>query len=134
MLKLMQGYSNLMYQMEWTVLTAPKNSPFISSDHPVFTYNPKPEGFWGKAIGLMALNCETIAVLTPKIAIYLSQNLNSTSVKFIEVSSDIVDTINLRTAVCSSRFVFSHALPLVRQFVERTRLGERPPYSQVNVS
>lgn len=111
-----------------------KNSPFISSDHPVFTYNPKSEGIWGKAIGLMALNCETIAVLTPKIAIYLSQNLNSTSIKFFEVSSDIVDTVNLRTAVCSSRFVFSHALPLLRQIVEITRLGERPPYSQVNVS
>jgi Protein of unknown function (DUF4238) len=135
MLKLMHGFSNVMYQMEWIVLIAPKDKAFISSDHPVFTFNPKPEGFWGSAIGLMALNCETTAVLTPKIAIYLSQNLNSTPVvKFTNVSSDLVDTINLRTAICSSRFVFSHALPLVRQIVEKTRLGERPPYSQVIVS
>ncbi len=133
MLKLMQGFSNLMYQMEWHVFIAPKDSPFITSDHPVFTYNPKPEGLWGRAIGLMALNCETTALLTPKIAIYLLQNLDASAVTFFEASSDIVDTINLRTAVCSTRFVFSHAFPLLRQIVERTRLGERPPYSQVRV-
>ncbi len=133
MIKLMQGFYGVMYQMEWIVLTAPKHKAFISSDHPVFTFNPKPEGFWGSGIGLIALNCETIAVLTPKIAIYLSQNLNPTPVKFFNVSDDLVDNINLRTAICSSRFVFSDSLPLVRRIVERTRLGERPPYSQIRV-
>ena len=129
---LMEIYK-VMVQMEWIVIRAPKNKAFISSDHPAFTFNPKPEGYWGSGIGLLALNCETIAILTPKAAIYLSQKHNPESVRFINGSSELIDNFNFRAAIVSSRFVISHCEALLCKWVERTKLSERGPYSRVKV-
>jgi hypothetical protein len=133
MVLLMQDFYKYMFQMEWSVFKAPKNKAFISSDNPIFTYNPKPEGFWGSGIGLLALNCETTAVLTPKIAIYLSQKHNPSIVEFFNASNDLVDTINGRVSICSSRFVFSHSISLLKRWIEKIKLWERPIYSQIKV-
>lgn len=123
----------VMVQMEWVIIKAPKNKAFISSDHPAFTFNPKPEGFWGSGIGLLALNCETIAILTPKIAIYLSQKHNPEGIRFINGTAELVDNFNFRATIVSSRFVISHSEELLRRWIERTKLSERGPYSAVKV-
>ncbi len=126
-------FYKIMAQMDWIIVRPPKDKAFISSDHPAFTFNPKPEGFWGSGIGLLALNCETIAVLTPKLAIYLSQKHNPDGVRSIKGSSELVDNFNLRATVVSHRFVLSHSEALLRSWVKRTRLSERGPYSKVHV-
>jgi len=121
----------IMIQMEWIIIKAPDGKSFISSDRPAFTFNPKPEGFWGSGIGLIALNCETSVILTPKLAIYLNQKRKPKSIKFITGTSDMVDNFNFRTAIVSSRFVISHSDTLLRKWIGKTRLNERGPYSAV---
>lgn len=133
MIELMREFYLIMAQMEWIVFFAPEQKAFISSDNPVYTFNSRPEGFWGSGLGLLAPNCETTAVLTPKVTIYLSQKHNPSVVKFYKAPRELVDTLNGRTAICSSRFLFSHSLPLVRRMVERTKLWKRLAYSQIKV-
>ena len=132
MLNLEEIYK-IMVQMEWLIIKAPEGKAFISSDHPAFTFNIKPEGFWGSGIGLIALNCETSVILTPKLAIYLNQKRKPKSIKFITANSELIDSLNFRTALLSSRFVISHSDTLLRKWIGKTRLNERGPYSSVRV-
>lgn len=132
MLNLEEIYK-IMVQMEWLIIEAPEGKAFIGSDHPAFTFNPKPEGFWGSGIGLIALNCETSVILTPKLAIYLNQKRKPKSIKFIKGNPELVDNLNFRTAVVSSRFVIAHSDALLRKWIEKTKLNERGPYSSVKV-
>lgn len=133
MIQMLQEFYIIFAQMEWTVLRAPKNKAFITSDNPAFTFNIKPEGFWGSGIGILAPNCETMAVLTPKIVVFLSQIHNPDSIEYVTASPQLVDNINFRTAVCSSRFVVSHSEKLLKKWVEKTHLDKRGPYVSVKV-
>jgi len=123
----------IMAQMDWIIIRPPRDKAFVSSDHPAFTFNPKPEGFWGSGIGLLAPNCETIAVLTPKIAIYLSQNHNPEGVRSMNGSAELIDNFNFRSTIVSSRFVISHSEALLRRWVKKTNLIERGPYGRIKV-
>ncbi len=134
MLKGLEEFYKIIVRMEWIILRAPERKAFIGSDHPAFTFNPKPEGFWGSGIGLLALNCETFVILTPKLAIYLKQERKPKSIKFITGSPELIDNINFRTVVTSSRFVISHSDILLRKWIGKTKLNERGPYSAVKVS
>jgi hypothetical protein len=122
-----------MAQMDWIIIRPPKDKAFISSDHPAFTFNPRPEGFWGSGIGLLAPNCETIAVLTPRLAIYLSQKHNPDGVRSINGNPELIDNLNARVTIVSHRFVLSHSEPLLKRWVKRTKLSERGPYSRVKI-
>lgn len=133
MVKNLLEIAGIMCQMEWTILRAPKQKAFITSDNPVYTINLKPEGFWSSGIGLLAPNCETTAILTPKLAIFLSQNHSPESAYFMNCPPHIVDTFNFRTAVTSDRFVISHSDALLKKIVERTKVDIRGPYSKVKV-
>lgn len=133
MLKNLEEIYKIMVQMEWLIIKAPDRKSFISSDHPAYTFNPRPEGFWGSGIGLLALNCETVAILTPKIGIYLKQKRKPDSIRFIEGNLELVDNLNFRTAITSSRFVISRDEPLLKKWIEKTQLDERGPYSAVSV-
>lgn len=132
MLSNLQEIYKLMVQMEWIIIRTPKDKTFISSDHPAFTFNPRPEG-WGSGIGLLAQNCETIVILTPKVGIYLSQKHNPEEVRAITGNPELIDNFNFRVAVVSSRFVVSHSEALLRRWIDRTKLNERGPYSRVKV-
>lgn len=133
MMQMFQEFYLIFAQMEWTILRAPKNKAFITSDNPALTFNIKPEGFWGSGIGILALNCETTAVLTPELAIFLSQKHNPDGIEYLTASPQLIDNINFRTAICSSRFVVSHSEPLLKKWVERTHLDKREPYISVDV-
>ncbi len=133
MMQMFQEFYYIFAQMEWVIFRAPRNKAFISSDNPVFTFNIKPEGFWGSGIGVLAPNCETTAVLTPELCVFLSQKHNPDAIKYLIASPELVDNINYRTAVCSSRFVVSHSDSLLRKWVERTDLAKRGPYVSVGV-
>lgn len=134
MMKMLQKFYFIMAQMEWVILDAPKNKAFVGSDHPALTFNIKPEGFWGSGIGILVPNCETTAILTPKLCIFMSQKHNPDSVELVKAAPGLVDNINFRTGVCSSRFLISHSEVLLKKWVERTQLDKRGPYSAVNVS
>lgn len=123
----------IIVQMDWIIIRAPKDKTFISSDHPVYTFNPKPEGFWGSGIGLLAPNCETVAILTPKLAIYLSQKHNPYGVRSVISSSDLIDNFNFWSTRVSYRFVLSHNEKLLRRWIKRTKLSERGQYGKVHV-
>ncbi len=133
MMQMFQEFYFIFAQMEWTVLRAPSNKAFITSDNPALTFNIKPEGFWGSGIGILAPNCETTAVLTPKLCIFLSQKHNPDAIEYVTANPELVDNINYRTAVCSSRFVVSHSEALLRKWVDRTHLDKRGPYVAVSV-
>jgi hypothetical protein len=133
MMQMFQEFYYIFAQMEWTVLRAPKNKAFIMSDNPALTFNIKPEGFWGSGIGILAPNCETTAVLTPRVCIFLSQKHNPDVIEYVNASPELVDNINFRTAVCSSRFVVSHSEALLKKWVEKTHLDKRGPYISVDV-
>lgn len=133
MMKMFQEFYFIMAQMGWVILETPKNKEFVGSDHPALTFNVRPEGFWGSGIGILAPNCETTAVLTPKLCIFMSQKHNPDSVEFAKASSGQVDNINFRTTVCSSRFLISHNQGLLKKWVEKTQLHKRGLYSAVNV-
>jgi len=134
MMKMFQEFYFIMAQMEWVILEAPKNKAFVGSDHPALTFNVRPEGFWGSGIGILAPNCETTAILTPKLCIFMSQKHNPDSVEFAKANPGLVDNINFRTAVCSSRFLISHNQALLKKWVKRTQLDKRGLYSAVDVS
>jgi|SRR3990170_9077557 len=133
MLMLMQEFYYIIAQMEWTILTSPRGKKFITSDNPVYTMNIKPEGFWGSGIGLLAPNCETVAVLTPSVAIFLSQNHNPDAVYSEIAKKRFVENINKRTAICSTRFVVSKNRKLLSKVVKDVQLEKRGQYGQVKV-
>lgn len=124
---------NIIFQMEWTIFKPPKDKAFITSDNPAYTFNVKPEGFWGSGIGFLAPNCESTAMLTPKVAIFLSQKHNPSVVRSMDVSNDLVKNINFRTAICSTRFIVSNSETLLKRTVERTHLDKRGSYAKVKV-
>jgi len=134
MLIMMEDFYSNMFQMEWTILTAPTGKKFISSDNPVYTTNVKPPGFYGSGIGLLAPNCETIAVLTPSTAIFLSQIRNPDAVFSEQASKRFVENINKSTAICSKRFVISKNRKLLSQIVRNVQLEKRKQYGQIKMS
>lgn len=125
---------NVISQMEWNILNPPKDKNFIISDNPAFTINIKPEGFYGSGLGLLVLNCESTAVLTPKVAIFLSQNHNPKTVYYTQITNPTVKNINFRVAVCSVRFVISNNEVLLKRIIERTHIEKRGSYARVKVS
>lgn len=133
MMQMFQEFYLIFAQMEWHVLRAPNNKAFITSDNPALTFNIKPEGFWGSGIGILAPNCETTVVLTPKLCIFLSQKHNPDAIEYVTANPELVDNINFRIAVCSSRFVVSHSEPLLKKWVDRTHLDKRGPYITISV-
>lgn len=134
MIQLMQEFYFIIAQMEWTILTTPRGKKFIISDNPVYTMNIKPQGFYGSGIGLLAPNCETIAVLTPSVAIFLSQNHNPDAVYLEVARKKLVEKINKRTAICSKRFVISKNRKLLSRVIKDVQLEKREQYGQVKVS
>ncbi len=134
MIQMFNEFYIIFAQMEWIIWEAPKNKAFITSDNPAFTFNVKPEGFWGSGLGILAPNCETTVVLTPKLCIFLSQERNPDSIKYIKATSKLVDNINARTAICSSRFLVSHNEALLKKWVRRTSLVKRAPYLSVDAN
>ena len=133
MMQMFQEFYLIFAQMEWVILEAPRGKSFITSDNPAFTFNIKPEGFWGSGIGILAPNCESTAVLTPRFCVFLSQKNNPDSISYVKATSKLVDNINFRTAICSSRFVVSHSEALLKKWVKRTHLDKRAPYISVDV-
>lgn len=134
MLLLMEEFYYVIAQMEWTILVAPKGKKFITSDNPIYTMNIKPEGFYGSGIGLLAPNCETVALLTPSIAIFLSQTHNPDAVYSQVAKKKFVENINARTAICSKRFVIAKNRKLLSKVVNSVQLEKRKLYGQVKVS
>ena len=134
MTMLMEKFYFIIAQMEWTILTVPQGKKFITSDNPAYTMNIRANGFYGSGIGLLAPNCETIAILTPSVAIFLSQNHNPDAVYSEEASKKLVENINRRTAICSKRFVVSKNRKLLSRVVKDVQLEKRKQYSQIKVS
>lgn len=134
MVMIMQDTYYYFAQMEWTILSTSRGRKFITSDNPVYTMNIKPEGFMGSGIGLFAPNCETIAVLTPSVAIFLSQNHNPEAVYSELARKKLVDNINKRTAICSTRFVVSKNRKLLGKIIKNVQLEKKKQYGRVKIS
>jgi hypothetical protein len=73
------------------------------------------------------------AVLTVKLGIFLSEEHKLDSVKHVKATLQLVENINARIAICSSRFVVSHSEVLLERWVKRTHLDKRPAYISVDI-
>ena len=110
-------------QMEWKVLIAPKRKAYLTSDKPAYTINANPTpDFYGSNLGLFALNCETFCILTPQIAIYLSQKHGPEVAEIYEAKEEFIDFLNQATTITCYRFLVSHAQPLIKKWVDKTQL------------
>lgn len=123
-----------MVQMKWMILIAPPKKSFLISDKPAYTFKTKQSNnFYGQGIGLLAQDCETCVVLTPKLAIFLSQDHSPHTVDIFQPPPDVVDTINSRTTVCCHQYLVSQSYELLHKWVEKTHLKDRGQYHQVRV-
>ena len=122
-------------QMEWKVLIAPKRKAYLTSDKPAYTINANPTpDFYGSNLGLFALNCETFCILTPQIAIYLSQKHGPEVAEIYEAKEEFIDFLNQANTITCYRFLVSHAQPLIKKWVDKTQLKNRGLYHQVSVN
>ncbi|MCX6726230.1 MAG: DUF4238 domain-containing protein [Candidatus Shapirobacteria bacterium] len=134
MVKLIFDSYRYIVQMEWKILIAPPKKAFITSDKPAYTANINPtDDFYGNSIGLFAPGCETFCVLTPQVAVYLSQTHNPNVADIYEAKEEFVDFLNKTTAITCYRFLLSHSQLLLKKWVEKTKLKTRGVYHKVIV-
>lgn len=135
MVKMLLDLYKYMVQMDWKILIAPPKKAYIISDKPAYTINANPTpDFFGHSLGLFAPNCETFCILTPKVAIYLSQKHNPDGSDIYEAKEEFVDFLNRATAITCHRFLVSHNNPLLKKWVDKVKLKQRGIYHQVSVS
>ena len=92
--------AKLLFQMNWRFFIAKRSSPFIVSDHPFCMVNLRePE----MPSGLGSKHIQVSLPLTRRVALFAAWQLDEPSRVF--ASSELVASINVRTAMSASRFV-----------------------------
>lgn len=111
--------AKLIIQFKWTLLIAPQNGLFITSDSPLSMVQTKKHHPMFDGPGFLIDGTETTLPLTPKVCLYFSQKSGQTS--SLPISRELVRMINIRTVYNSTRFLFSNNEAVLMNLVNRTK-------------
>lgn len=122
--------ANLIRQMRWVILQAPKDGVFITSDNPFVMIQTQADGtFWGSGAGLLVQGTETTIPLTSKICVLILPDKGDVS--FSPLSREAVRSVNTRTTTHCLRFLFSSNEPVLKRLVKKTHLWEHRPIKKL---
>lgn len=101
---LAKDIASIFYKMNWSFLEATDNFKFVTSDNPLFYFDPthNPRSLHG--VGLANKNIEVTLPISRDLA-FLGKWEKSEGYK--KLNNDLVKKINRRTIISDSRFVFA---------------------------
>ena len=104
MVLMVEEYTNIFEKMSWAFLKATYEQKFITSDNPVYFYDPthNPASFDG--VGLINKNVEVIFPLTKDMAFLGTWKEYK---GYFRKNKEIVKTINKKTVISALHFVYS---------------------------
>ncbi len=89
--------SEFISSMRWVFLTTDENSPFLTSDNPVFYFE------W---MGIGKQDSEITFPISSTIALHATWNMNFVEGYFNKATAPIIKEINRRTASAATRFLY----------------------------
>lgn len=116
MLEFAGEMTTILMQQNWYFLICPKNSYFISSDHPFGMIKSKnvPE-----YLGVGIINSEKTFPLTSKICLFIGEY--GAREAFLPIDEEMTLNINMRTAACSKDRLFSCDMDFLKNTIETIR-------------
>ncbi|MCJ7651790.1 MAG: DUF4238 domain-containing protein [Candidatus Lokiarchaeota archaeon] len=131
MLDLSLKNTNWLYNMDWEIFLAPKNSSFITTDNPFVLLPPKGFPIGIRGYGLRTKGVKKIIPLSMGQCILIGSLGNS--IKYIMADAKTVRSLNLYIASRCDRFVIGRDEKLLRNIVKSTKIHKWKKSKRINV-
>ena len=107
----------IFHAMKWTFIKATDSYKFLTSDNPIFYWDPTHDSKSFPGVGLLNKNIELTFPLTKDLAL-LSSWIGE--VGYVKADNQMVKVINRRTVMSALRFVFaSEKSNVLNKFVRK---------------
>lgn len=131
MLDLSYKNTNWLYNVDWEIFEAPKNSSFITTDNPFVLLPPKGFPIGIRGYGLRTKGVKKIIPLSKERCILIGASGNS--FKYINVNTKTVRGINLFVAARCDRFVIGVDEKLLKNIVKNTKIYKWKKSKRINI-
>jgi hypothetical protein len=131
MMSLALDIAKALFRLDWEILSAPKDTSFITCDNP-FTVVPPP-GFDAseESYGILTPGASTVVPLSRKTAILFYGE--GKRIRGAVVRKDFLRNVNIVVAANSERFVIARDEPLLRSIVRKCKLEQWRRPSQFKI-
>jgi len=133
MLTLLPQLAPLLWDLKWTIMHAPQNKSFVTSDVPFLLFSPsghKP-GFPG--VGLMTPGAVKVVPLNQRACLVMGDLSPGSPIKHVDAESEWVRNVNLTATKNCERFVIGPVSTLVASLVRATAVDRTDPPKRFQV-